>query len=113
MPEDTDREILIDPIQEIADQIKTMLRPILAEIAEIRTFLESQQTKDQRQYDPDQLLSVRDIMGLLSRSEPFVQRILKEGHLEGVKVGGDWRVSRSALRSFITRCADQSGNWMA
>lgn len=49
----------------------------------------------------DELLTVNEVAQIL-KIHPFTIRLwLKQGKLSGVKIGGRWRVRRSALEGFI------------
>lgn len=48
--------------------------------------------------------TVKDLMRILRRSEPWVQREIQNGGIEGIKIGGDWRVTQSALDEYIQTC---------
>ena len=51
-------------------------------------------------------LSVRDIAELFQVCPKTVRRWIKAGHLPATKLGRDWRIARSDLRSL----AEQHGN---
>ncbi len=56
----------------------------------------------------DELLRINEVAAVLRVSAFTVRRFLREGKLQGVKVGGGWRVRRSALMAFIEKGEQQT-----
>lgn len=55
-------------------------------------------------------LTVPEVAETLGRSEQRVCDYLREGRLEGYKFGAQWRVTRSALQTFLDRLREGEGN---
>jgi excisionase family DNA binding protein len=53
------------------------------------------------------LLTVRQPQDLLQLDRTTIYRMLKDGRLQGIKVGGRWRFDRSAIETWL-RASDQS-----
>jgi excisionase family DNA binding protein len=53
------------------------------------------------------LLTVRQLQDLLQLDRTTIYRMLKDGRLQGIKVGGRWRFERSAIEAWL-RASDQS-----
>ena len=49
----------------------------------------------------DDLLTTRQLQDLLQVDRITIYRMLHDGRLRGFKVGGQWRFSRTAIRSWI------------
>jgi excisionase family DNA binding protein len=49
----------------------------------------------------DELLTIEEVAAILKVSAYSVRRYLKAKKLRGVKVGGQWRVHKSALQKFV------------
>ena len=47
------------------------------------------------------LLTVREVGDLLRVQRPKVYELIKEGAIEGFKVGADWRVRRDSVEALI------------
>ena len=50
--------------------------------------------------DGSELLTVADAAVFLDRSTEQVRRYLREGRLDGRRIGGQWFIDRQALRAF-------------
>jgi excisionase family DNA binding protein len=55
------------------------------------------------------LLTLRQLQDLLQVDRTTVYRMLKDGRLQGIKVGGRWRFERSAIEAWLGRTADAPG----
>jgi excisionase family DNA binding protein len=53
------------------------------------------------------LLTIRQLQDLLQLDRTTIYRMLKDGRLQGIKVGGRWRFERSAIEAWL-RAADSS-----
>lgn len=53
----------------------------------------------------DAMLSVKEIANMLSVSKRTVQRMVKRGDLNAIRVGGQIRVRRSALDRMLRECS--------
>jgi len=53
----------------------------------------------------DTMLSVKEIAKFLSVSKRTVQRMVKRGELDAVRVGGQIRVRRTALDRLLRECS--------
>ena len=53
----------------------------------------------------DTMLSVKEIAKMLSVSKRTVQRMVKRGDLNAIRVGGQIRVRRSALDRMLRECS--------
>lgn len=53
------------------------------------------------------LYSVKDLEPVLGKSGQTIIRYLKAGQLKGAKVGGQWKVTESALREFLGLGAEE------
>lgn len=49
----------------------------------------------------DELLTTRQLQDLLQVNRVTIYRMLKEGRLEGFKVGGQWRFSRHMIQQWL------------
>ncbi len=49
----------------------------------------------------DRLLTIQETAGILHLNPEVVRRWLRAGKINGIKVGSDWRVSRSALDVYL------------
>jgi len=47
------------------------------------------------------LLTVREVAELLRIHRPKVYELIKEGTIEGFKLGSDWRVTRESVETLI------------
>ena len=47
------------------------------------------------------LLTVREVSALLRVQRPKVYELIKDGAIEGFKVGADWRIRRDSVESLI------------
>lgn len=47
------------------------------------------------------LLTVREVSQLLRVQRPKVYELIKDGAIEGFKVGADWRIRRDSVESLI------------
>ena len=54
-----------------------------------------------------ELLTIRQLQDLLQLDRTTIYRMLKDGRLQGIKVGGRWRFERSAIEAWL-RASDQS-----
>jgi excisionase family DNA binding protein len=52
------------------------------------------------------LLTLRQLQELLQVDRTTVYRMLKDGRLQGIKVGGRWRFERSAIETWLRRTAE-------
>ncbi len=53
----------------------------------------------------DELLSVADVARILAISERTVLSFLRNGDLQGFKIGGKlWRIDQSKLEDYIVKC---------
>lgn len=52
---------------------------------------------------PDELLTSEEVARFLKVSEFTIRARLKSGELEGMKIGGQWRITRTALNDYINR----------
>lgn len=57
----------------------------------------------------DRPLSVSESARRLGRSTEQVRRYLREGRLQGERVGGQWFIDRDALEAFQNRSREQKG----
>ena len=55
----------------------------------------------------DSLLTARQLQDLLQVDRITIYRMLKDGRLEGFKVGGQWRFSRQTVQRWLNQ--QQSG----
>ena len=53
----------------------------------------------------DTMLSVKEIAKMLSVSKRTIQRMVKRGDLDAIRVGGQIRVRRSALDQMLRECS--------
>lgn len=53
--------------------------------------------------DDNQVMTVRQVATFLQFSETKVYRLLNAGQIPGMKIGGQWRVLRSALEEYMQR----------
>ena len=51
----------------------------------------------------NQVMTVRQVAVFLQFSETKVYRLLNAGQIPGMKIGGQWRVLRSALEEYMQR----------
>lgn len=51
------------------------------------------------------LYTVKDLAKVFRRSEAWVQRLILSGALDGVKIGGDWRVSQESIDKYLQGCS--------
>jgi excisionase family DNA binding protein len=56
------------------------------------------------------LLTVKQLQELLQVDRTTVYRMLKDGRLQGIKVGGRWRFERTAIESWLRRTEDPVAN---
>ena len=47
------------------------------------------------------LLTVREVAALLRVQRPKVYELIKDGAIEGFKVGADWRIRRDSVENLI------------
>lgn len=47
------------------------------------------------------LLTVREVSALLRVQRPKVYELIKDGAIDGFKVGADWRIRRDSVESLI------------
>ncbi len=50
-----------------------------------------------------EILTVEETAEFLRVSERTIRRMLKDGRLQGIDLGGVWRISREELEQFIKR----------
>jgi excisionase family DNA binding protein len=55
----------------------------------------------------EDLLTPEDVAKRLNVSEYTVRRLLRTGELQGLKVGGQWRITPSAVKDYIDKQAKQ------
>ena len=53
------------------------------------------------------LLTVKEVSELLRIHRPKVYVLLKEGIIEGFKLGSDWRIKRDSVERMIGRIPDE------
>ena len=51
--------------------------------------------------DAPLLLTVREVTQLLRVQRPKVYELIKEGAIEGFKVGADWRIRRDSVEKLV------------
>ena len=51
--------------------------------------------------DSPLLLTVREVTKLLRVQRPKVYELIKEGAIEGFKVGADWRIRRDSVEKLV------------
>lgn len=49
----------------------------------------------------NELLTVKEVAGLLKTSRAQIRKIIQNGELSAVKVGREYRIPRACLREFI------------
>lgn len=49
----------------------------------------------------EELLTLEDVSRILKVSEYTIRKYISQGKLEGVRVGGRWRVRQEALRNYV------------
>ncbi len=49
------------------------------------------------------LLSTSEAMRMSGLSREHIQRLLREGHIEGIKPGHDWLVYEDSLKAFLAQ----------
>jgi excisionase family DNA binding protein len=54
-----------------------------------------------------ELLTIRQLQDLLQLDRTTIYRMLKDGRLQGIKIGGRWRFERSAIEAWL-RASDRS-----
>lgn len=59
-------------------------------------------------YPSAALYTVKDLSRIFRRSEAWVQRLILSGALDGVKIGGDWRVSKESIDAYLQGCTKDS-----
>ena len=59
--------------------------------------------------DDQEMLSVGDAAKRLERSTEQVRRYLREGRLNGRRIGGQWFIERSVLDAFASAAKQQHG----
>ena len=59
--------------------------------------------------DEQGLVTVPEAARLLNRSTEQVRRYLREGRLNGRRIGGQWFIERSAVDRFFDRLREQQG----
>lgn len=47
------------------------------------------------------LLTVREVMRLLRVQRPKVYELIRKNHIEGFKLGADWRIKRDSVERLI------------
>ena len=47
------------------------------------------------------VLTVREVCSVLRLSRPKVYDLIKDGYLEAFKLGGDWRIVRRSVESYV------------
>ena len=47
------------------------------------------------------MLTVREVCSVLRLSRPKVYDLIKDGYLEAFKLGGDWRIVRRSVESYV------------
>lgn len=47
------------------------------------------------------LLTVKEVSKLLRIHRPKVYELIKDGQIDGFKLGADWRIKRSSVESFV------------
>jgi excisionase family DNA binding protein len=52
------------------------------------------------------LLTIKQLQDLLQVDRTTIYRMLKDGRLHGIKVGGRWRFERSAIEAWLRRTSD-------
>ncbi len=57
--------------------------------------------------DDQTLISVTEAANRLSRSTEQVRRYLREGRLEGRRIGGQWFIERQTLTTFLRSLQEQ------
>lgn len=57
--------------------------------------------------DDSQVMTMQQVAAYLQFSEAKVYRLLNTGKIPGIKIGGQWRILRSALEGYMLR---QSSN---
>jgi len=53
--------------------------------------------------EPLELLTVKDLTGLLQCNKATVYRLLKRGELPGFRLGGSWRFRRDVVQQWVDR----------
>ncbi len=56
--------------------------------------------------DPSELMTPREAAEFLRISLRTLYRLLQQGDVEGTKVGGQWRIPRDELESYVRREID-------
>lgn len=94
-------------LSDLSNLLDAKHQPLLEELSLLRQELAK--ALDTRSVEPQgeqKLLTVRDVMKFLRRSEPFVLDALKHGVLHGAKVGGHWRITKPDLDEYVKRCSE-------
>lgn len=69
----------------------------------MKTQVESNQNGNTKVYSPEKVAEMMDI------KKSFVLRMLREGHLKGLKMGKFWRISQDQLNEFLANMSE-NGN---
>jgi excisionase family DNA binding protein len=56
--------------------------------------------------EPSEMMTPREAAGFLRISLRTLYRLLHEDDIRGVKVGGQWRIPRNELESYVRRKGD-------
>ncbi len=52
------------------------------------------------------MLTVREVARLLRIHRPKVYELIKDGSIDGVKVGADWRIKRASVENLVGKIPD-------
>lgn len=94
-------------LSDLSDLLDAKYRLLLEELSFLRQDLaKALDTRSAEPQGEQKLLTVRDVMIFIGRSEPFVLDALKHGVLHGAKIGGHWRITKPDLDEYVKRCAE-------